>query len=94
MESDTFCKLIYILRPSCKLPSRKELAGRLPDSVHTEIEESAKENLKGREGTLIIEGWSNIHNEVTIASCVQVNRKSYTVEVQDAGTNKNCRIFI
>ena len=85
---------MHTLRPSYKLNSSKELAGSLLDSIHAEIEESIKENLKGREGTLIIEGWSNIHNEVTIASCVQVNRKSYTVEVQDAGTNKNCRIFI
>ena len=94
MESDTFCKLIYILRPSCKLPSRKELAGRLSDSVHTEMEESVKENLKGRERTLIIDGWSTIHNEPITASCIQVNGKSYIVDFEDMGANKKIAEFL
>ena len=94
VESDAFHDLICILRPSYKLPSCKELAGSLLDSVHTETEESVKENLKGREGTLIIDGWSNIYNEPPIiASCVQVNRKSYTVDAKDTGVNKKSAEF-
>ena len=77
MKSDAFRNLIHILRLSYKLPSCKELAGSLLDSVHIDIEESIKENLKGREGTLITDGWSNIHNEPITASCIQVNGKSY-----------------
>ena len=91
MESDAFHNLMHILRPSYKLPSRKELAGSLLDSVHTEVEKSIKETLKGREGTLIIDGWSNIHNKPITASCVEGNRKSCIV---DMGANKDCRIFI
>ena len=49
VESDVFCNLIYILRPIYKLPSRKELAGSPLDSIHNEIKESVKENLKGRD---------------------------------------------
>ena len=80
--------LMHILRSRYKLPSCKELASSLLDSVDNEMKESVKENLKGREGTLIIEKWSNIHNEPKTASCVQVNRKSYNVDVQDTCANE------
>ena len=88
MENDAFCNLIHILRPIYKLPSFKELASSLLDSVDNKMEESVKENLKNREGTLIIDRWSNIHDEPITASCVQVNRKSYTVDVEDTCVNK------
>ena len=52
LKSYAFHNFIVILRPSYRLPLHKELAGSLLDSIHTEIEESVKENLKGREGTL------------------------------------------
>ena len=50
VESNAFPNLIHRLRPSYKLPSHKELAGSLLDSVHTEIEESVKKFLKGSGG--------------------------------------------
>ena len=56
MENYAFHNLIHILRQNYKLPSCKELAGSLLDSVHTEMEELVKENFKGREGTLILDG--------------------------------------
>lgn len=94
VESDAFKNLIRILRKSYKLPSRKELAGSLLDSVHSEMEELVHENLKGREGTLVIDGWSNIHNEPIIASCVQFNGKSYIVDVEDTGATKKTGEFL
>ena len=45
VESDAFRNLIHILRPSYKPPSRKELAGNLLDSVHSQMEELVKESL-------------------------------------------------
>ena len=94
MESDAFRNLIHILRPSYKLALGKEWASSLIDSVHTEIEESVKENLKGREGTLIIDRWGNIHNEPITTSCVQVNGKSYIVDVEDMDANKKTAEFL
>ena len=94
MESDAFRNLIHTLRPSYKLPSRKELAGSLLDSVHTEIKELVKENLKGEKGTLIIDGWSNIRNEPITASCTQVNRKFYIVDIEDTVGNRKTAEFL
>ena len=94
MESDVFRSLIHTLKTSYKLPSCKELSGSLLNSVRTEIEESVKENFKGREGTLIIDGLSNIHNEPITASCVQVKGKSYIVDVEETGANKKTAEFL
>ena len=52
----------------------------LLDSVHSQMEELVHESLKGKEGTLVIDGWSNIHNEPITAACVQVDGKSYFVD--------------
>ena len=62
MGSDAFHNLICILEPSYKLPLRKELAGSRLDSVHTKIEKSIEKISKVEKRTLIINGWSNIHN--------------------------------
>ena len=88
VENYIFHNLMHILKPSYKLPSHKELAGSLLDSVQTEIEESVKENLKGREGTIIIDEWSN--EPIT---CIQVNGKSYNVDVENTGANKETAEF-
>ena len=54
------------------------------------MEELVAANLKGKEGTLIIGGWSNIHNEPIITSCIQVNGKLYIIDV---GTTKSQQNF-
>ena len=94
VESDAFHDLICILRSSYKSPSRKELAGSLLDSVHNQMEELVHESLKGKEGTLAIKGWSNIHNEPITAVCVQVDGKSYIVDVEDIGVTKTTTEFL
>lgn len=94
VESDAFHDLIRILRPSYTLPSRKELAGSLLDSVHSQVEELVHESLKGKEGTLVIDGWSNIHNEPITAACVQVDGKSYIVDVEHTGATKKTAEFL
>lgn len=94
VESDSFKNLIHILRPSYEPPSRKELADSLLDAVHSEMEGLVAANLKGKEGTLIIDGWSNIHNEPIIASCIKVNEKSYIVDVENTGTTKKSAEFL
>lgn len=49
VESESFKNFTHILRPSYKLPLRKELAGSLLDAVHSEMEGLVSENLKGKE---------------------------------------------
>ena len=91
---DAFHDLIYILRLSYKLPSNKELAGSLLDSVHSQMEELVHESFKGKKGTLVIDGWINIHNEPITAACFQVNGKSYIVDAEDTDATKKTAEFL
>lgn len=58
------------------------------------MEGLVSENLKGKEGTLVIDGWSNIHNEPIITSCIQVNGNSYIVDVDNTGATKKSAEFL
>ncbi|GFT38679.1 uncharacterized protein NPIL_229751 [Nephila pilipes] len=94
VESESFKNLIHILRPSFKPPSHKELAGPLLDAVYNEMDGLVCKNLKGKEGTLVIDGWSNIHNEPIIVSYIQVTEESYLVDVENTGTTKKSEGFL
>jgi len=57
--------------------------------VNTELEENVKTELEGDEVTLIQDGWSNIHNDPVIASCLHVAGKTpYYLSAVDTGSNK------
>ena len=43
-----------------------------------------KAEISGKSATLIEDGWSNIHNEPIVASCLQVEGKSYFLQSYDA----------
>lgn len=94
VESEAFKNLIHILRPSYKPPSRKQLSSDLLDAVNTEMEQLVNENLGGKEGTLVIDGFSNIRNEPITASCIQVCGKSYIVDAEATGATKKTAEFL
>ena len=48
------------------------------------LTEEMKAKISGKSATLIEDGWSNIHNEPIIASCLQVEGKSYYLDSSDA----------
>ncbi|GFS77346.1 uncharacterized protein NPIL_373081 [Nephila pilipes] len=94
VESESYRNLTHILRLSFKSPSCKEMADPLLDAVYNEMNGLVCKNLKGKEGTYIIDGWSNIHNEPIIVSFIQVNGELYIVDVENTGaTKKFSRIF-
>jgi len=49
-------------------PSRKQIAENLLDSVYDQLQGGMKELIDGKTGTLVQDGWSNIHNEPIITS--------------------------
>ena len=84
-----------VLRPGYKLPSRKTLANKHLDEVTKEIEDDMKANQKGKSVTLVEDGWSNIHNDPVIASCLNVDGRAYFLDAHDTGTMpktaENCK---
>jgi hypothetical protein len=83
------------MRPGYDPPTRKQLAETLLDKVHGELKEDMKEALSGKTATLINDGWSNIHNEPVIASCLQVEKDVYFLDCHDTGSMtksaENCK---
>ena len=44
-----------------------------------------KDDIKGKSGTLVQDGWSNVHNEPVVASCLHVDNKVYFLDSHDTG---------
>lgn len=87
VEHHTFKELVSALHPGYTPPSRKALAGELLDQVSANVVNHMKKNVEGKQVTLIEDGWSNIHNDPIIATCIHCEGKSYFLDSIDAGTH-------
>ncbi len=67
------------LRPGYDLPSEDMLSGSLLDKTYTELRNQMEHDLKGKEGTLIQDGWSNIHNAPILSHSVICNGEAYLI---------------
>ena len=73
---------------SYQIPSRKQLSTNLLDKIYAECRDILATNLNGKEVTLIQDGWSNVHNQPIIASCLHDGTKSYFVRSVHTGSEK------
>lgn len=88
-ENEHMKKLIFMLRgESYKPPSRHDLGGHLLDAVHKEVDSHLATDLEGQFVTLIQDGWSNIHNQPVIGSCLHNGTRSFFIRSVDAGSEK------
>ena len=88
-----FKAMISLLRPGYSPPNRKILAGNLLNTVHERINEHICEQTRGKEVTLIQDGWSDIHNNPVIATSIHTGSKSYFLNAVDTGANKKTASF-
>ena len=87
-ENKEFKSMIALLRPGYSPPNRKELSGRLLDTIHDQISEYILEQTRGKDVTLIQDGWSDIHNNPVIATSIHTGSKTYFLNAVDTGPNK------
>lgn len=87
-ENLYFKKMISDLRPGYTPPNRRNLANELLDKIYNTTQEEAKNTLNGKSVTLIQDGWSGIHNEPVIASCVSDGEKSFFLSSHETGSNQ------
>lgn len=93
-ENELFKKMIKMLRPGYKPPTRKSLANDLLSKVHEKMEEEMKETIASKNATLVIDSWSNIHNDPITAACIQIGEKSFVVDVEDSGSKKKTAEYL
>ena len=73
-----------MLRLGYLSPNRKSVTGKLLDTVTEQLSEHMKVDLNGcANATSIQDGWSNIHNESVIATCLLVDDKSYLIVIMN-----------
>lgn len=85
-EHPQFKSVIEKLRPGYTPPTRKAIAGPLLDKVTSKLQSKMKSEISGKAGTLVEDGWSTVHNEPVIASCLVVEGKPYFLDSHDTGT--------
>ena len=90
-EHKEFKKMISLLRPGYSPPNRKYLAGHLLNSVYEQVNEHIVEDTRGKDVTLVQDGWSDIHNNPVIATSIHTGSKTYFLNAVD--TSSNC-IFL
>ena len=84
VEHPEFLKLITMLRPGYHAPSRHKISDGLLDDSYVSMQSDCKERLADQTVSMMLDGWSNIHNEPII--CVSVTTpegESYLTETVD-----------
>ena len=89
IENEHIQKVFSMLRGgSYKPPTRHDISGYLLDEIHTECEAAIASELEGQSVTLIQDGWSIIHNQPIIGSCLHNGTVAYFIRSLDAGSEK------
>ena len=83
-------ELLKALRPSYTPPVRHRLANEFLEKVHNNCEEKAKEQLSGKEVTLSLDGWSNVHNEPLVCmAATTISGESFLIDCVDTKDNSH-----
>lgn len=88
VENQEFVKLVTMLRPGYKAPTREDIGGPLLDFVYEQEKMKCKNLLEGQTVSLSIDGWSNIRNEPIVCACV-TTKDGHTVLTDTIDTSGN-----
>ncbi|KAI6647090.1 hypothetical protein LOD99_8927 [Oopsacas minuta] len=80
VEHPEFSKLMAMLRPGYYPPNRHNVGNELLDEL---FNHSARHNLKEKNVSMMLDGWSNIHNEPVVCVLETSDGDSYLTETVD-----------
>ena len=73
-----------MLRPGYHPPNRHKVSNGLLDELYDSMQSECTEQLVGKNVSMMLDGWSNIHNEpVVCVSATTSNGDSYLTETVD-----------
>ena len=81
VEHPEFQKLMSMMRPGYRPPSRKEIADKFLPVVFQKEMDQCKEVLKDETVSMALDGWSNVHNEPIV--CVTVTTEEGKIYLTD-----------
>ena len=79
-----------MLHPGYQPPTRKQLGGKILDSIYEDLQDEAKSQLDGQNVTLCVNGWSNVNDDAIRGFSVNYNNGSFpakTIKSGDASHN-------
>ena len=79
VDHPEFHRLMQLMRPGIRLPSRKEVGGKLLDEVYETTVEKAKAMCKGKYGCLSVDGWSTITRDPVVGISLTCAGHTYLV---------------
>ena len=83
VENKQFENMVQLLRPGTVLPTRQLVSGTLLDEIY-DIEKAKVSSLvTGLEGTLLVDGWSDLTNHPVIGVAFVANGQCYLVTTVD-----------
>lgn len=94
IESQSFKNLVKELQTvsGYQPPSRDELANRLLDEVHAEIESEVADSIKNQSSSKAIvlcqDGWSSALNRPITASSICIAQKSFLLSAEESGAER------
>jgi hypothetical protein len=97
VENPHLQKFLELLRPGYKLPSRKALSNELLDEIIKESQSNMEEKISALDETealtLMQDGWSSLHNDPLIASCIFGGSESHFLNSRECGLDKKTGEF-
>ena len=86
-EDPEFRKAMEMMRPGIgeRLLTEKNLAGPLLDKEHDKIDGQMRKLLQGKDAVLSQDGWSNVHREPIIATCLHIPGHTFFHDAVDVG---------
>ena len=69
-DHEEFHKLLHMLRPGYKPPSRKDISDTMIEQVHDSLQDDCWTKLRNSTVSMALDGWSNIHNEPIVCATI------------------------
>ncbi|CAH0547292.1 unnamed protein product [Brassicogethes aeneus] len=83
--------MVNLLRPGCKPPNKKDLAGDLLDEAAEKVDHQIIEDISqdNRPITVLQDGWSSVNNDLILAISIHTGMRLYLiVSAKDCGEEK------
>ena len=94
VENANFLRLVDILRPRTKIPSRQKLAGPLLDKVFAEEKLKVEKIVKDQVCTMMIDGWSTKVMEPVLGNAISVLGQTFLFDTLDTSDHPHTTDYL
>ena len=94
-DHEEFHKLLHMLRPGYKPPSRKDISDKMIEKVHDSLQDDCRTKLRNSTVSMTLDGWSNIQNEpIVCATITTAEGEVYITDTIDTSGNSHTAEYL